>query len=134
MSQGTEAAYDAFLAQLVFSTNDPRIDIVENIDLASDPAWLSWLERKVATSTDVEEKMALNDLNEMVIDIVKRINLSKATDASEVAKKEEAERVRIQDAEARAAQGAGMSDADVLRAAGAGDRAGMDDVVEAEVA
>jgi len=134
MSQGTEAAYDAFLAQLVFSTNDPRIDIVENIDLASDPAWLSWLERKVATSTDVEEKMALNDLNEMVIDIVKRINLSKATDASEVAKKEEAERVRIQDAEARAAQGAGMSDADVLRAAGAVDRAGMDDVVEAEVA
>jgi len=128
----TAAAY-AFLAQLVFSTNDPRIDIVENIDLASDPAWLSWLDRKIATSTDVEEKMALSDLNEMVIDIVKRINLSKATDASEAAKKEEAERVRIQEADALAAKGVGMSDADVLRKAGAVDRAGMEEVEEAVV-
>ena len=58
----TEAAYEMFLGQLVFSANDPRIDIMDNYDLCADPLWLTWLDRKINTTRDVEEKMALGDL------------------------------------------------------------------------
>jgi len=120
-----EQAYESFLAQLVFSTNDPRIDIVENITLASDRAWLAWLDRKIGSSTDVEEKMALDDLKEMVVDIVKRVELSQLEKDREGKEKAEAEEARRIEAEKVAAESVGMSDADVLRKAGEVDRAGM---------
>jgi len=125
-----EQAYEAFLAQLVFSTNDPRIDIVENIQLASDPAWMEWLDRKINTSTDVEEKMALDDLKEMVEDIVKRVNLSQMEADREAKEKAEAEEARRVEAEKAAAAAAGMSDTDVLKKAGEVDRAGLDEKEE----
>jgi hypothetical protein len=125
-------AYEAFLAQLIFSTNDPRMDIVENIDLASDPKWLGWLSNKVDTCGDVEEKMALRDLKEMVEDIVKRIELSKAAEERAEAERVQAEQERVAQAEADAESGRSLSDADVLRKAGAVDRAGVDAVIEEE--
>ena len=48
-----EKAYEMFLGQLVFSTNDPRIDIMDNYDLCADPKWLTWLERKIDGTRDV---------------------------------------------------------------------------------
>lgn len=124
------AAYETFLAQLVFSANDPRMDIVDNIDLCSDPAWLSWLQNKIDTSTDVEEKMALRDLNEMILDIVKRIELSKAQEEREEKAKKEAEDARLAAAEAEAEEGRKMSDSDVLRKASSVDRGGLGDAQE----
>ena len=124
------AAYETFLAQLVFSANDPRMDIVDNIDLCSDPVWLQWLQNKIDTSTDVEEKMALRDLNEMILDIVKRIELSKAQEEREAKAKEEAETARLAAAEAEAEEGRKMSDSDVLRKASSVDRGGLGDAQE----
>lgn len=120
-----EAAYEAFLAQLVFSANDPRLDIVENLDLATDPKWLDWLGKKIARSTDVEEKMALKDLFDMIVDIKKRIDLSKEREEREQREKEEMEKQRIIDAEVEADEGRKMSDTDVLRKAGAMGRTGV---------
>lgn len=125
-----ETAYETFLAQLVFSENDPRMDIVENIDLATDQNWLDWLERKIEKSTDVEEKMALRDLNDMVLDIKKRIDLSKAEEERLKKEQEEAENQRIIDAEVLAEEGKSLSNADVLRKAGAVGRTGVEAVSE----
>lgn len=126
------AAYETFLAQLVFSANDPRMDIVDNIDLCSDPVWLQWLQNKIDTSTDVEEKMALRDLNEMILDIVKRIELSKAQEEREAQAKEDTEKARLATAEAEAEEGRKMSDSDVLRKASSVDRGGLGDAQEIE--
>jgi hypothetical protein len=125
-----DRAYETFLAQLVFSANDPRLDIVDNIDLCSDPAWLAWLDNKINTTTDVEEKMALRDLNEMILDIVKRMELSKVAEEREAKEKAEAEAARLAEAEARAEEGRKMSDADVLRKARSVDRSGLGDAAE----
>jgi hypothetical protein len=118
-SQEMETAYETFLAQLVFSANDPRMDIVENIDLATDQNWLDWLSRKIDNSRDAEEKMALRDLNEMILDIKKRIDLSQAEEDRLKKEKEEAEKQRVIDAELDAEEGRNLSDADLLRRAGA---------------
>lgn len=125
-----DRAYETFLAQLVFSANDPRLDIVDDIDLCSDPAWLAWLDNKINTTTDVEEKMALRDLNEMILDIVKRMELSKVAEEREAKEKAEAEAARLAEAEARAEEGRKMSDADVLRKARSVDRSGLGDAAE----
>jgi len=77
--------------------------------------------------------MALSDLNEMVIDIVKRIELSRVTDEKEQVEKDEKEKERLEEAQKAAEGGMGMSDADVLRKAGEVGRGGMDDVEEAVI-
>mmetsp|Transcript_26063 Transcript_26063/g.29789 ORF Transcript_26063/g.29789 Transcript_26063/m.29789 type:complete len:525 (+) Transcript_26063:29-1603(+) len=124
-SSEIETAYETFLAQLVFSANDPRMDIVENIDLATDPKWLDWLDKKIKKSNDVEEKMALRDLNEMILDIKKRIEISKEQEARKAKEAEEAEKQRFVEADAEADEGRNMSDADVLRKASVVDRSGL---------
>lgn len=125
-----DKAYETFLAQLVFSANDPRLDIVDNIELCSDPAWLSWLQKKIDTTRDVEEKMALRDLNDMILDIVKRMELSKAAEEREAKARVEAEAARLAEAETKAEEGRKMSDADVLRKARSVDRGGLGDAAE----
>eukprot|EP00569_Conticribra_weissflogii_P007266 CAMPEP_0171329792 /NCGR_PEP_ID=MMETSP0878-20121228/1538_1 /TAXON_ID=67004 /ORGANISM="Thalassiosira weissflogii, Strain CCMP1336" /LENGTH=534 /DNA_ID=CAMNT_0011829909 /DNA_START=259 /DNA_END=1863 /DNA_ORIENTATION=- len=125
-----EKAYEMFLGQLVFSTNDPRIDIMENYDLVVDPQWLSWLDRKISSCTDVEEKMALRDLNNMILDIKKRVELSKAQEERAAKEAEEAELQRIAAAEAEMEKGRAMSGSDVLRKAAAVDTAGVDKIVQ----
>lgn len=132
-SPDIENAYEAFLAQLVFSANDPRMDIVENIDLATDQNWLDWLSKKINKSTDVEEKMALKDLNDMILDIKKRIDISQEQEERQRREAEEAERQRILDAESEADDGRAMSNADVLRKAGTVGRSGVQNVEEGKV-
>lgn len=121
-----EKAYEMFLGQLVFSANDPRIDIMDNYELCVDPKWLNWLDRKIANCRDVEEKMALKDLNDMILDVKKKVEFSKARDEREAREAEEAERNRISAAEAEMEKGRAMSGSDLLRKAAAVDTAGVD--------
>ncbi len=125
-----EQAYEMFLGQLVFSTNDPRIDIMDNYDLCVDPKWITWLEKKIGSTRDVEEKMALKDLSDMIIDVKKRVELSQAAEERAAQEAEEAEKNRIAAAEADMEQGRAMTGTDVLRKAAAVDNAGVDNMVK----
>ena len=125
-----ENAYEMFLGQLVFSSNDPRIDIMDNYELCVDPKWLSWLERKIGNTRDVEEKMALQDLSDMIIDVKKRVELSQAAEERAAKEAEEEEKNRIAAAEAEMDKGRSMSGTDVLKKAAAVDTAGVDAMVK----
>lgn len=120
-----EKAYEMFLGQLVFSTNDPRIDIMDNYDLCADPKWLTWLERKIDGTRDVEERSALRDLLDMIVDVKKRAELSKAAEERAAQEAESVERERIATIEAEIETGRAMSGADILKRAAAVDSAGV---------
>lgn len=120
-----ERAYEMFLGQLVFSTNDPRIDIMDNYDLCADAKWLSWLERKINGTRDVEERSALRDLLDMIVDVKKRTELSRAAEERAAREAEDGERERIAAAELEMENGRNLSGADVLRRAAAVDSAGV---------
>lgn len=125
-----EKAYEMFLGQLVFSSNDPRIDIMDNYELCADPQWITWLTNKISNTRDVEEKMALKDLLDMIVDVKKRVELSKAAEARAAEEAEEAEKNRIAAAEAEMEKGRAMSDTDLLKKAAAVDTAGVDAIVK----
>ena len=109
--------FDIFLAELVFSPNDPRLDIAENAERAFDEDFLNWLANRVQNSKDAEEKVALRDLLEMIHDVKQKIELSQmAEERMAKEKEEELERMRIE-AEERAAANAPLSDAEVLQKA-----------------
>lgn len=131
-----EKAYEMFLGQLVFSSTDPRIDIMDNYDLCADPKWLGWLSRKIGTTRDVEEKMALKDLSDMIIDVKKRVDLSRAAEERAAAEAQEAEGARVAavDADANANAGAGraLTGAEVLKRAAAVDDGGVNAAKEEE--
>ena len=129
-SSDMEKAYEMFLGQLVFSSNDPRIDIMDNYELCADPKWLSWLNNKIGKTTDVEEKMALRDLSDMIVDVVKRVELSQAAEERAAKEAEEAEKARIAAAEAEMEKGRELSGTDVLKRAAAVDSAGVDAIVK----
>lgn len=120
-----EEAYEILLADIIFSTNDPRLDIVENFERTTDADFLGWLKNKFESSRDPEEKAALRDLYEMILDVKKRVELSKAKEEREAREAEEAEAARLAAAEAEAAEGKALSDTDVLRRAAAVDNAGV---------
>lgn len=119
-----------FLGQLVFSSNDPRIDIMENYDLCADDQWITWLERKIAATRDVEEKMALSDLSEMIVDVKKRVELSREAEERAASEAEDAEKNRIATAESEMETGRAMSGTDVLKRAAAVDNAGVDSMIK----
>lgn len=110
-------AYEVFLGDLVFSTNDPRVDIMNNYDLASDPEFVAWLKIKTEKSRDPDERLALRDLSEMIDDITTRVKVSKLTEDRMADEAEKAEQLRVEQAEAEADNGRTMSNADVLRKA-----------------
>ena len=122
-SNAMTEAYETFLAQLVFSTNDPRLDIVDNSEKSMDEGFMGFMEDKINSSTDVEEKMALNDLLDMIKDLKQRIELSEQQALREEQEKAEQEQKRLEEAERLAAEGRAMTDADVLRKAAAVDNA-----------
>ncbi|KAL7525641.1 hypothetical protein ACHAWF_001446, partial [Thalassiosira exigua] len=124
-----EKAYEMFLGQLVFSSNDPRIDIMDNYDLCSDPTWLTWLDRKISSTRDVEEKMALRDLSDMIVDVKKRVELSRAAEERAAKEEEEAEGDRVAAAEKAMEEGRAMTGTDVLKKAAAVDSAGVNAIV-----
>ena len=125
-----EKAYEMFLGQLVFSSNDPRIDIMDNYDLCADPAWISWLDNKISNTRDVEEKMALQDLSDMIVDVKKRVELSKQAEERGAKEAEDAEKNRIAAAEAEMEKGRALSGTEVLKKAAAVDTAGVDAMVK----
>jgi hypothetical protein len=110
-------AYEMFLGDLVFSTNDPRIDIMNNYERATDEDFLGWLEKKIETSTDPEERPALKDLFEIIVDVKKRTDLSKLAKEREAREAGLQEQQRMEQAEADAEAGRQMSNTDVLRKA-----------------
>jgi hypothetical protein len=116
-------AYEVFLGDLVFSTNDPRMDIIDNYDRATDPQFIEWMQRKADKSTDPEERIALKDLLDMIVDTKKKQELSQMA-ADRLAKEAmEAETARLAQAEADAREGRQLSNAEVLRRAQAIDSA-----------
>ena len=110
-------AYEMFLAELVFSTNDPRVDIMNKLELAGDPAFVEWLEAKVEKSTDPEERMALRDLHEMIVDITTRVKVNQLAQERAAKEAARAEQERLAAAEASAQEGRALSNADVLKRA-----------------
>lgn len=117
------AAYEIFLGDLVFSTNDPRLDIMENYEQATDPAFMEWMEQKGEKSTDPDERLALKDLLSMIKDIQRKQELAQLREEREAREAAEAEEERIKDAEIVAEEGRQMSNADLLRKAQAIDQA-----------
>ena len=116
-------AYEMFLAELVFSTNDPRVDIANNMEKCVDEKWIEWLDNKIETSNDPEERVALRDLYDMIFDVKKRLDISKLAEERQAEEEAAAEAARLAAAEAQAEAGKNMSDADVLRKATAIDTA-----------
>jgi hypothetical protein len=112
-------AYEMFLGDLVFSTNDPRIDIMNDYERATDKVFLKWLEDKIGKSKDPDERMALRDLFEIIVDIKKRTELSKLGEERKAKEAEERNQSRIAEDEARAATGRQLSNTDVLKMAAA---------------
>mmetsp|Transcript_19452 Transcript_19452/g.21913 ORF Transcript_19452/g.21913 Transcript_19452/m.21913 type:complete len:548 (+) Transcript_19452:291-1934(+) len=117
------AAYEIFLGDLVFSTNDPRLDIMENLEQATDLEFLEWMENKADNSDDPEERLALKDLFDMIKDVQRKLQLSKLTEEREAKEAAAAEKERFAVAEAEADAGRQLSNADVLRKAQAIDSA-----------
>jgi hypothetical protein len=109
--------YEIFLGDLVFSTNDPRVDIMSNYEQATDDKFISWMEKKAANSSDPEERLALKDLHEMIVDIKKRVDLSKMGEERAAREAGEKEQERLEQAEKGAEAGRQMSNADILRMA-----------------
>ncbi len=109
--------YEILLGELVFSTNDPRVDIVNNFDRATSDDFISWMEKKAENSKDPEERLALKDLLEMIVDVKKKVELSKLAEERVAREAEEEEALRVQTAEAEAEAGLKMSNTDVLRKA-----------------
>ena len=70
-------AFEIFLAELVFSTQDIRVDIMDNIEKAEDPEFRQWLKEKSETSTDVDEREAMRSLSDTIEETVNMIALGK---------------------------------------------------------
>jgi hypothetical protein len=114
---GINSEYEVFLGDLVFSTNDPRVDIMSNYEQATDDKFISWMEKKAENSSDPEERLALKDLFEMIVDIKKRVDLSKMAEERAAREAGEKEQRRLEQAEKDAEAGRQMSNADILRMA-----------------
>ena len=120
-------AYEMFLADLVFSTNDPRVDVVNNFDRAADDSFVTWLDAKVKNSKDPEERLALRDLYEIIMDVKDKMALSEMAQERMAREAEQREAERIANAESAASDGRKMSNTDVLKRALAINTAGSYD-------
>ena len=116
-------AYEIFLGELVFSTNDPRVDIMNNLNLATDPEFLDWLEKKIDYSRDPDERLALKDLFEMIDEVKTKIEVSKLAEQRASKEAKEADAMRQQEMKEQAKAGLGMTKTDVLKKAAAIDAA-----------
>lgn len=130
VSSAMNSAYEQFLAELVFSPNDPRLDIIENYDRVADEQFLAWLDQKVNGSTDPEEKLALKDLRGMVDEVTRSMEVSRLAKERQEKEKQEAEAARLAAAEASAEDGKALSDTDLLKRANKVNTAGVDMVME----
>jgi hypothetical protein len=118
-SDGLNDSFEMFLGDLVFSTNDPRVDIMNDYERATDMQFLTWMKNKVDNSKDPEERLALKDLYEMIVDVKKRVEISNLGKERVAKEAEEKEEERMKQAEADADAGLQMSNTDILRKAAA---------------
>mmetsp|Transcript_11306 Transcript_11306/g.16108 ORF Transcript_11306/g.16108 Transcript_11306/m.16108 type:complete len:538 (-) Transcript_11306:353-1966(-) len=121
-------AYEMFLADLVFSTNNPKVDIINNIERAGDQVFIDWLDAKIENSKDPEERLALRDLFDMIEDVKRQIEVSKMAEQREAQEQEQQEKERLAKAEAQAQQGRALTNTEVLKKASAIDTAQAGDV------
>lgn len=98
-----QADYDRFLGELIFSQSDVRDDVLKSLDKAGDEGFMTWLEQKIQDCDDLDERVGLKSL----MDIIKQVKdfVDKAI------AEEESERVA---AEAAEAAGANAVDAEVV--------------------
>jgi hypothetical protein len=118
MNNDQVAAYEIFLGDLVFSTNDPRLDIVENYEQATDPEFMDWMEQKAKNSNDPEERMALRDLFDMIKDIIRKQEVNRLTQERQEKEAAVAEEERFAIADAEAEAGMQLSNAGKKRKSG----------------
>ncbi|GMH62442.1 hypothetical protein TL16_g03473 [Triparma laevis f. inornata] len=126
-------AFEIFLAELVFSTQDIRVDIMDNIEKAEDPEFREWLKEKSETSTDVDEREAMRSLSETIEETVRMIALGKQQEEREKQQQEETIAAEGAKLDAQAEAGRSMSDSDVIRKASKVDTAGIDAAVASDV-
>lgn len=108
-------AYETFLAEIVFSTNDPRIDIMNKFELAGDQGFIDWLAVKAQDSRDPEERIALRDLHAMIIDVKTRIEVNKLAEGRLKQETSDSEQERAEsEFDTDADTGRSMSNAEVL--------------------
>jgi len=111
-------AYEIMLAELVFSTNDPRVDIVNQFDLVGQPEFLEWLSQtKIEKSNDPEERLALKDLYDTILDVKTKIEVNKLAEERAAAEAQKAEQERLAAADEEAQRGRQMSTSDILKKA-----------------
>lgn len=122
-------SYEMFLAELVFSNNDPRVDIMNKIDIASDPEFISWLQTKADNSNDPDERIALRDLHSMILDVKTRLDVNKLAQERAAKEAEEEKQALIAQAELNSEEGRAMTNADVLKKAAQIDHAEMGEVM-----
>jgi hypothetical protein len=123
-------AYEMFLADLVFSTNDPRMDIINKWDFAGDQAFITFLETKVEKSRDPEERIALRDLHEMILEIQTRMEVNRLAEERETQDAAKVEDARVAQAVQTAKEGQTMTNADVLKKANLIQTAEISDIVD----
>ena len=121
-------AYEMFLADLVFSTNNPKMDIINNIDRASSEEFVTWLENKIDNSKDPEERMALRDLFEMIEDVKRQLEVNELAEKRAAEDADSAEQERLANAEQNAEEGRALSNTEVLKKAQNIDTAASGDV------
>ena len=105
--------FEIFLAELVFSPNDPRMDIAERYDQATDAEFLAWLDSRIQSTRDVEEKVALKDLYDMILDVQQKLRISQLAEERKRAQEAEEEALLTQEQEPNSM----LTNADILRKA-----------------
>ena len=76
-----------------------HILIGNKIELAGDPEFISWLESRVETSVDPEERVALKDLLDMIVDITTRVKVNQLAEERAAQEAARAEQNRLDEAE-----------------------------------
>jgi hypothetical protein len=99
---------------------------MDNFDLATDNQWLTWLQKKIDATRDVDEKVALKDLKEMIVDIKKRVELSRLAQEREAKEQEQQQKQAVAE-ETSTQQQVKLTNADILRKAGGIATAGISD-------
>lgn len=67
-----EGDYEEALATLVFTSADPSMEVIKNMELY-DERFVAWAGAKADASTDVEERTALRSLCDMIIEIQAKV-------------------------------------------------------------
>jgi len=105
---------DQILAGLMFSTNDIVEDILNNLHEIDD-RFVSWLGKKVETTSDIEERVALNSLLDTINSILEKVNEVNEDNAENLNEELTMEQVKLRMQEVQ--MGTGLNKNEVGKAA-----------------